>query len=54
MIEIDIPPEMMEKFDQITLYGDVIFVNGMPFLMTIDDRIQYRCVVPLENLMDDD
>ena len=53
VLEIDIPDEMTEKFDKLTLFVDVMFVNGIPFLTTIDDTIRYRVVIPLENLTND-
>jgi hypothetical protein len=44
---IEIPPELTAEHESLTLYMDIVFVNGLPLLTSIDDTIKYRSVVPL-------
>ncbi len=47
---VDIPDCIYEKHHEIELCIDTMFINGIPFLMTIDKTIKYRCCMPLRNL----
>ena len=42
---IETPKEFKEKHKQITLCMDIIFINRMPMLITIDKTIRYRALV---------
>ena len=46
---IEIPEELCEIYHNLVLCIDIMFVNGIPFLMTIDCTICYCSVVLLEN-----
>ena len=46
---IEIPKEIYEKFDNLSLHIDVIYVNGLPHLTSIDDPIKYRAAIPLDS-----
>ena len=43
--EIEIPREIMEKHYKIELCVDIMYVNGMAFLSSIDRTIRYRAVI---------
>jgi len=45
----EIPRALRTKISPLTLYLDVMYVNGMPMLTTVDSRIKYRALVPLKN-----
>jgi len=45
----EIPCALGTKINPLTLYLDVMYVNGMPMLTTVDSRIKYRALVPLKN-----
>ena len=47
--EIDIPKELIEKNQDLTLCLDIMFVNGIPMLTSIDRTIRYRPLIPLKN-----
>ena len=46
---IQIPKELLVKHQNIQLYMDSMYVNGMGFLNTIGHPIFYRKCVPIEN-----
>ena len=46
---IEIPEEILRLDEEIILYIDNIFINGLPFLSTHDERIKYAKTVPLKN-----
>ena len=46
---IQIPKEIMEKHKEVELCIDIMYVNGIAFLTSIDKTIRYRAVIPLEN-----
>ena len=39
---IEVPKELVEKHENITLYLDTMFVNKMPFMVTISKNIKYQ------------
>ena len=39
---IEIPPEITQQYDNLALYMDIMFVNRMPMLTSIDDKIRNR------------
>jgi len=45
----EIPRALRTKISPLTLYLDVMYVNGMPMLTTVDSHIKYRALVPLKN-----
>jgi len=45
----EIPRALHTKISPLTLYLDMMYVNGMPMLTTVDARIKYRALVPLKN-----
>jgi len=45
----EIPCALRTKISPLTLYLDVMYVNGMPMLTTVDSRIKYRALVQLKN-----
>ena len=47
--EVEIPKKIMEANQQIELCIDIMYVNKIAFLTTIDRQIKYRAVVPLNN-----
>ena len=46
---IEIPPEITEQHRELVLELDIMFVNGMPMLTTIDTTIKFRALVPLKD-----
>ena len=46
---IEVPDEIARTGDPLVLAMDPMFVNGMPFLAAIDDRIKFRSTVRLED-----
>ena len=44
---VKIPPEIKETHDNLTLHIDIMFVNNLLMLTSIDDPIRYRAPVPL-------
>ena len=46
---IEIPPELIDNHQQVTLCMDGMKINGIPFLTTISRNIMYRTVQPLPN-----
>jgi len=45
----EIPRALRTKTSPLTLYLDVMYVNGVPMLTTVDSCIKYRALVPLKN-----
>jgi len=45
----EIPHALRTKISPLTLYLDVMCVNGVPMQTTVDSRIKYRALVPLKN-----
>jgi len=45
----EIPRALCTKISPLTLYLDIMYVNGMPMLTTVDSRVKYRSLVPLKN-----
>ena len=43
----EIPPEIKETHNPLTLSIDLIYICGMPMLTSIDHTIKYRCLIPL-------
>ena len=52
--EIEIPKELIEKNQDITLCMDILFINGMPMLTSIDRVIRFRSLIPLKSRSQDD
>jgi hypothetical protein len=44
---VDIPPELLERHQDLTYCMDIMYVNGMPMLTGIDRSIRYRGLVPM-------
>ena len=49
MDNIEIPSEIARTGDPLVLHVDPMFVNGMPFLASIDGRIKFRTTVFLKD-----
>jgi len=45
----EIPRALRTKISPLTLYLDVMYVNGMSMLTTVDSHIKCRALVPLKN-----
>jgi len=46
---VEMPPEILERHQDIVLEIDLMFVNGMPMLMSVDTTIKFRSLVPLKD-----
>ena len=46
---IEIPPEILERYQDLVLEIDLMFVNGMPMLTSIDTTIKFRSLIPLKD-----
>jgi hypothetical protein len=46
--DIDIPPELKARFDDVILCVDLMYAQGIPILTTIDKTIRFRGVVPMK------
>ena len=46
---IEIPQELLQRYNDLTYCMDIMYVNGMPMLTGLDKTIKYRALVPLEN-----
>ena len=46
---IEIPKEILDKHQNLVLEIDLMFVNRLPMLTTIDTSIKFRSLVPLES-----
>jgi len=46
---IEMPPEILERYQDLVLEIDCMFVNGMPMLTSIDTTIKFRSLVPLKD-----
>ena len=46
---VDIPQEILENNAHVELCMDIMFVNELPFLTTIDRQIKFRSLVPMES-----
>ena len=46
----DLPSELLGNNQRLELCMDVMHVNGVPFLLSIDRRIKYRSVVALDDM----
>ena len=46
---IEIPVELKEQHHDIALCIDIMYINGIPMLTSIDKSVHYRIVVPIEN-----
>ena len=44
--EVAIPKELLDKNKELTLCMDVLFINSMPMLTSIDRSIRFRSMVP--------
>ena len=49
---VEIPPEILEPHKEVTLCVDIMFLNGMPLLTSIDTGIRYRALQPLDSRSD--
>lgn len=41
---ISIPPAIASKFDNMDVTGDITFVNGIPFQITLGKRVTFTTV----------
>ena len=46
---VDIPPDIMSQYNNITLCGDIMFVNRIPFFVTISRHIKFSTIEMLQN-----
>lgn len=46
---IEIPPELRDLHQDLTVCLDIMFVNGMPMLTGIDRSIRFRALIALDN-----
>ena len=46
---VEVPEEILRLDEDIILYIDNMFINGLPFLLTHDNQIKYAKMVPLKN-----
>jgi hypothetical protein len=44
---VEIPPEVLEQHQDLTFCMDIMYVNGVPMLTSIDQSIRFRGLVPL-------
>ena len=51
---MQIPKELIEKNQDITLCIDSLFVNGMPMLTSIDRAVRFRALIPIESRKKDE
>jgi len=45
--EIAVPPELLEQSEDLILYIDIMYVNGIPMLTGLDDPVRHRDLIPL-------
>ena len=38
---VDVPPEIMDHYQAVTLCADIMFVNSIPFFMSISKHIKF-------------
>lgn len=46
---VEIPKEIYETIKDLDLHVDIMYINGIPFLNSIDGKIKFRATVPLDN-----
>ena len=46
---VDIPTEIMENNREVELCMDIMYINDLPFLTTIDRQIKFRSLVPMDS-----
>ena len=46
---VEIPPEILKKYKDLTYCMDIMFINGIPMLTGIDRSIRFRSLVPLND-----
>ena len=51
---ISIPKEVQQKGQNIEIHMDTLYINGVPFLLTIGYPIYYCKCTPLDNIKYDD
>ena len=51
-VRVPIPSTVHERYKDVTLGGDVMFVNGQPFLTTISRNIHFSTVEALSDQSD--
>jgi hypothetical protein len=44
---VEIPPELLEKHQDLTYCMDIMYVNGIPMMTGINQSIRFRGLVPL-------
>ena len=49
--EMELPEQVVEKFKSITLYIDVMYVNGMSFLINKSAHIGHHIAVAIKTRM---
>jgi hypothetical protein len=50
---VEIPQELKEQHKDLTLCMDIMFINGMPMLTSIDRSIHFRSLIPLTSMTKD-
>jgi hypothetical protein len=51
---VEVPKELKMKHMELTLCMDLMFVNGLPMMTSIDKSIKYRCLVPMTSRVADE
>ena len=46
---VEIPPEITEQHRNLILSVDLMYVNGLPMMTSIDRSIRFRSLVPLDS-----
>ena len=51
---ISLPNELKDNLGDVVLHMDLIFVNGVAFMTTIDPKIKYWCAIALDGQKEPD
>ena len=51
---IEIPREIKERHNYLTLCIDIMYINRMPMFTSIDKTLRFRALVPLKNQTSDE
>ena len=51
-IIVDLPPEIQERYERVTMSADIMFVNSIPFFMSISKHIKFGTAGFLPNRKD--
>ena len=47
--QIDLPPDLLTLYQKVTLSGDIMFLNKVPFLVTISHKLKFSTAEALTN-----